>query len=169
MLRTSTSAAASSRQPTERRNPHGSYIVRSLCCESCLSEQPAPSLVRQHPMMATAEHSPDLVAREQLLDLTDQLGPAYCREFIANYVSLWQSRYDRLCSAVTLADDDAAMDVVLSIKISSEMAGAQRLADLARAAQQRLACSGTAALVSMLALIAACGRETMACLLTVLD
>ena len=35
-------------------------------------------------MMATAEHGPDLIAREQLLELTDQLGPASCREFISN-------------------------------------------------------------------------------------
>ena len=119
-------------------------------------------------MMATAEHSPNLVACDQLLDLTDQLGPASCREFVTNYIALWESRYNRLCQAVTGADDDAAMDVVLSIKISSEMAGAQRLAALACAAQQRLAYSGAAALASMLALIAACGRETMACLLAAL-
>ena len=120
-------------------------------------------------MMATAEHGPNLVACDQLLDLTDQLGPASCREFISNYIALWESRYDRLYRAVTGADDDAAMDVVLSIKISSEMAGAQRLADLAYCAQQRLARFGAAELLSMLAAIAACGRETMACLLTALN
>lgn len=120
-------------------------------------------------MMATAEHGPDLIAREQLLDLTDQLGPASCREFIGNFINMWESRYERLLRAVTGADDAATMDVVLSIKISSEMAGANRLAELARCAQQRLAHSGAAGLVSMLALFAACGRETMACLLAVLD
>ena len=120
-------------------------------------------------MMATAEHSPDLVAREQLLDLSNQLGPASCREFVNNYIALWESRYDRLYRAVAGADDDAAMDVVLSIKISSQMAGAERLAALACCAQQRLTRSGTAELVSMLAVIAACGRETMACLLASLD
>ncbi|MFJ7748554.1 hypothetical protein ACIQXM_01190 [Arthrobacter sp. NPDC097144] len=120
-------------------------------------------------MMATAEHGPDLIAREQLLELTDQLGPASCREFISNFINMWESRYERLRRAVTGADDAATMDVVLSIKISSEMAGAQRLAELARCAQQRLAHSGAAALVSMLALFAACGRETIASLLAALD
>ena len=116
-------------------------------------------------MMATAEHAPDLVAREQLLDLTDQLGLASCHEFVCNYVGLWQDRFERLRLAVMNADDDAAMDVVLSIKISSEMAGAQRLACLARSAQQRLVLSGAADLASMLGIIAVCGSETMACLL----
>jgi HPt (histidine-containing phosphotransfer) domain-containing protein len=120
-------------------------------------------------MMATAQHGPDLVERKQLLALSDQLGPATCHQFISNYTSLWDSRYDRLYRAVTLADDDAAMDVVLSIKISSEMAGAHRLAELARSAQQRLGHSGAAELASMLAVFAACGRETMAYLLATLD
>ncbi|GAA3289572.1 hypothetical protein ACFFON_16080 [Arthrobacter citreus] len=120
-------------------------------------------------MMATAQHGPDLVARQQLLALSDQLGPATCREFISNYTSLWDSRYDRLYRAVTLADDDSAMDVVLSIKISSEMAGAHRLAELAHGAQQRLAHYGAAELAPMLNAFAACGRETMAYLLSSLD
>ena len=119
--------------------------------------------------MATAEHAPDLVHREQLLDLADQLGPAHCREFVRNYVGLWEARFDRLRTAVTAADDDAAMDVVLSIKISSEMTGAKRLAELALCAQQRLKHAGAADLASMLGLIAVCGRETMPCLLASLD
>ncbi|WAP51145.1 hypothetical protein OL239_14845 [Arthrobacter sp. ATA002] len=120
-------------------------------------------------MMATAEHAPDLVAADQLLDLTDQLGMASCREFVGNYVSLWQDRFDRLRLAVMNDDDDAAMDVVLSIKIASEMAGAQRLAGLAYRAQQQLRLDGAAGLASMLGSIAVCGRETMACLLASLD
>lgn len=120
-------------------------------------------------MMATAEHTPDLVARDALLDLADQLGPATCREFVGNFVTLWHDRYDRLRLAVISADDDAAMDVVLSIKIASEMAGAQRLAALAHCAQQRLVQSGAADLASMLGIIAVCGQETMPCLLACLD
>lgn len=120
-------------------------------------------------MMATAEHGPVLVAREQLLDLTDALGPASCREFVGNYIALWDSRFERLHGAVARADDAAAMDVVLSIKISSEMAGANRLAALAHTAQQRLGSSGAADLASMLGVFAVCGRETMAFLLASLD
>ncbi|MCC3266560.1 hypothetical protein [Arthrobacter gengyunqii] len=120
-------------------------------------------------MMATAEHTPDLVTRDTLADLTDQLGAASCREFVHNYVGLWQDRYERLRLAVISADDAAAMDVVLSIKIASEMAGAQRLAALAHCAQQRLRESGAANLSSMLGIIAVCGQETMPCLLASLD
>ena len=116
-------------------------------------------------MMDTAEHPQDLVACEQLRYLSNQLGLASCREFVGNYVALWQDRFDRLRLAVMNADDAAAMDVVLSIKISSEMAGARRLAALAHSAQQRLVHSGATDLASMLGIIAACGRETMACLL----
>lgn len=120
-------------------------------------------------MMTDTEHGPDLVARKRLMDLTDQVGPASCREFVGNYISLWDSRYERLHRAVMGADDAAAMDVVLSIRISSEMAGAERLASLAHTAQHRLACSGAAELASMLGAIAACGRETMTLLLASLD
>ena len=66
-------------------------------------------------------------------------------------------------------NDAAAMDVVLSIKIASEMAGAQRLAALARCAQERLKQVGAADLASMLGVIAVCGQETMPCLLASLD
>ncbi|MBO0896462.1 MULTISPECIES: hypothetical protein [Arthrobacter] len=120
-------------------------------------------------MMTTAEHAPDLLHREQLLDLADQLGPASCREFVGNYVAMWEGRFDRLRTAVIAADDAAAMDVVLSIKIASEMAGAQRLAALARCAQERLKQVGAADLASMLGVIAVCGQETMPCLLASLD
>lgn len=119
--------------------------------------------------MTAAAHLPRLVTRDQLLELADALGTASCREFVGNYVSMWQDRFDRLHTAVRNADDAAAMDVVLSIKISSEMAGADRLACLARCAQQRLAHSGASELASMLSVIAACGSETMPCLLATLD
>lgn len=120
-------------------------------------------------MMAVAEHSPALVDCEQMRELINQLGSAPYRQFIRTYITMWEERFARLHQAVDRADNEAAMDVVLSIKISSQMAGAERLASLARHAQQSLALSGTAALASMLGLIAACGRDTMSVLLRLLD
>lgn len=120
-------------------------------------------------MMALADPAPALVSAEQLRSLTNQVGQSSCQEYITNYISLWDDRFDRLCRAVISADDEAAMDVVLSIRISSQMAGAERLATLAHSAQHLLAHSGVAELATMIAGIAVCGRETMTCLLTTLD
>ena len=120
-------------------------------------------------MMATAEQCPDLVASHRLVELSDQLGPATCREFVGNYIAMWEGRLDRLRQAVKAADDADAMDVVLSIKISSQMAGAERLAALAMDAQHQLQLSGAATLASMLGAIAACGAETMELLLSTLN
>ena len=120
-------------------------------------------------MMATDERAPGLIAREQLLDLSDQLGPSVCHDFLLNFIGMWNGRLERLRKAVAGADDDAAMDVVLSIKISSQMAGAARLAALAACAEKRLVASGARELAQLLIIMADCGRETMSCLRDSLD
>jgi len=102
-----------------------------------------------------------LVSVRVLRDLSDQLGAGTCRQFVGDYIRLWDSRYSRLVSAMHNTDFPAAMDVVLSIKTASKMAGAERLAGLAAEAQALVHSEDHAGLVSLLEPLELCGQDTM--------
>ena len=102
-----------------------------------------------------------LVSVRVLRDLGDQLGPGTSRQFVVDYVRLWDSRYSRLVSALHNTDFAAAMDVVLSIKTASQMAGAERLARLAAEAQDLVRSQDHAGLVALLEPLEQCGQATM--------
>ncbi|MCC9146147.1 MULTISPECIES: Hpt domain-containing protein [unclassified Arthrobacter] len=112
---------------------------------------------------------PRLIALGTLLDLSEQMGARTCRQYIGNYLSMWDGRFTRLVQAVEHQDFDAAMDVVLSIKISSHMAGAERLSALASQAQDLVAAYDLAGLRNMVQTIDRCGTETMSFLSASLD
>lgn len=112
-------------------------------------------------MPAGSQRQARLIALDALLELSDQLGADTCRQYVSNFVSMWESRYARLSHAVQDADYDAAMDVVLSIKISSHMAGAERLSSLGAAAQDLVARRDAGALAEMMLLIRDCGMDTV--------
>ncbi|MGW9402454.1 hypothetical protein ACWGQ2_00625 [Arthrobacter sp. NPDC055585] len=96
-----------------------------------------------------------------LRDLSDQLGPGTCQQFVGDYIQLWDSRYSRLVSALHTTDFPAAMDVVLSIKTASQMAGAERLARLAADAQALVRKQDRSGLAALLEPLEQCGQETM--------
>ncbi len=102
-----------------------------------------------------------IVSLRVLRDLSDQLGPGTSQQFVADYIRLWDSRYSRLVSALDNTDFAAAMDVVLSIKTASQMAGAQRLARLAAEAQDLVRRQDHAGLVALLEPLEQCGQDTM--------
>ena len=102
-----------------------------------------------------------LVSSGVLRELSDQLGQDICHAFVGNYIDMWDGRYSRLVSVVDNFDYDEAMDVVLSIKISAQMVGAEELSRLARGAQRMVRSSDVAGLASMLELMARCGEETV--------
>ncbi|MFZ3417169.1 Hpt domain-containing protein [Arthrobacter sp. 3Tela_A] len=102
-----------------------------------------------------------LVSVRVLRDLSDQLGAGTSRQFVVDYVRLWDSRYSRLVSALHNTDFAAAMDVVLSIKTASQMAGAERLAKLAAEAQDLVRSQDHAGLVALLEPLEQCGQATM--------
>ena len=113
--------------------------------------------------MASLEHlEAQLISMDKLRGLSDQVGAESCRRFVSNFVAMWDSRFTRLEQAVARPDFDAAMDVVLSIKISSHMAGAVRLSALATAAQELVARRDLNGLTEMVVAVDACGIETMA-------
>lgn len=62
-------------------------------------------------------------------ELDDDEG--YCTVFVGNFIQLLPQRIGRLRLALTTGDLDGAVDAVLSLKTSSQMVGAERLAGLA--------------------------------------
>ena len=64
--------------------------------------------------------------------LEDELGdPGIARTFANEYINIWDKRIQYLRRSVEQNDPDAAMDAVLSVRNSSFMVGASRLAQLA--------------------------------------
>ncbi|KRE76735.1 hypothetical protein ASG79_17695 [Arthrobacter sp. Soil761] len=69
-----------------------------------------------------------------LQDLEDELGqPDLVTNFAKDYVRLWEQRERRLIASLANQDRAAALDAVISLKVSSTMVGALRLAGLAQA------------------------------------
>ncbi|MFJ6159178.1 Hpt domain-containing protein [Pseudarthrobacter sp. NPDC092184] len=61
----------------------------------------------------------------------DDDGEGYTKIFVANFIACLPGRIERLRLALTTGDLEAAVDAVLSLKTSSQMVGAERLAALA--------------------------------------
>ena len=69
-----------------------------------------------------------------LQELKDELyPPALATNFAKDYVRFWPQRERRLIAALAAGDARAALDAAISVKVSSDMVGARRLAALARA------------------------------------
>jgi HPt (histidine-containing phosphotransfer) domain-containing protein len=67
-----------------------------------------------------------------LEDLEDQLnGSELAVRFARDYAAMWDQRYTRLAAAVQSEDRAAALDAIISLKITSAMVGGVRLARLA--------------------------------------
>ena len=113
-------------------------------------------------MTPQEEREARLVSLDKLVGLSDEIGAEACRQFVSNFVSMWEGRFTRLHQAVQSQDFDSAMDVVLSIKISSHMAGAERLSALGATAQDLVARRDLRGLEEMVTAVRACGAETMA-------
>jgi HPt (histidine-containing phosphotransfer) domain-containing protein len=110
---------------------------------------------------------------ESVLDLLrGELGEdeGYCMAFVGNFIGCLPHRIGRLRQALTSGDLDGAVDAVLSLKTSSQMVGAKRLAGLAMALEGEIRSEAYAADVtvvlprlaaSFLRPISQCSRQTM--------
>lgn len=58
-------------------------------------------------------------------------GPDIARNFVQDYAGLWDQRQRRLMESVERDDPAAALDAVISLKVTSAMVGGARLAHLA--------------------------------------
>jgi chemotaxis protein histidine kinase CheA len=87
---------------------------------------------------ATLDVRPPAVEELPLLNpavlqaLEEQLGQSpLARNFADDYAGLWEQRQQRLVDALERNDLKAALDAAISLKVSSAMVGALRLAHLA--------------------------------------
>jgi hypothetical protein len=77
---------------------------------------------------------PDILAElEEELD-----GPELALGFARDYASLWDQRFSRLAAAVHTEDRPAALDAVISLRITSAMVGGIRLSVLAQALEDAI-------------------------------
>ena len=73
-----------------------------------------------------------LIDAAVLAELEDELaGSGLAQRFARDYAAMWDLRLARLGTAVDTQDEAAALDAVISLKISSAMVGGVRLARLA--------------------------------------
>ncbi|GAB4099307.1 Hpt domain-containing protein [Sinomonas halotolerans] len=110
----------------------------------------------------TNGHSPGgpLVDPTVLSELAEDVGPRAASSFAQEYAVMWPRRRSALAQAVANDDGEAAMDVILSVRVSSAMVGARRLEDLAAGLESRLRAHGVAALRPFLDDVERCGNET---------
>lgn len=104
-----------------------------------------------------------------MMELEDS-GDGYTRIFVANFIRCFPQRLEKLRLALTTGDLDSALDAVLSLKTSSQMIGADRLASLAATLEVNLRSDSTRSNVasvlpklaaSSLAPIKHCGESTV--------
>lgn len=97
-----------------------------------------------------------------LEELGEQLGrPDMAWNFARDYASMWGPRYRRLVASVERGDLVAALDAVLSLKVSSAMVGGLRLAHLAQMLEATVRKGDLRDGAALLAVIAAHGRATV--------
>jgi hypothetical protein len=98
---------------------------------ACFPELKTPA---ERTMMTAFDHAgPPLVDQSVLERLRDDLDAdgGYCRIFVGHFIDYLPRRIGRLRLALTTGDLDASVDAVLSLKTSSQMVGAEQLANLA--------------------------------------
>lgn len=123
--------------------------------------------------MSAADHAPRPLVDQSVLDrLREELeeDEGYCRLFVGNFIEYLPHRIGRLRLALTTGDLEGAVDAVLSLKTSSQMVGADRLAGLAMDLEGEIRIeSGQANVAVVLPQLAAeflrpinvCSRQTM--------
>lgn len=98
-----------------------------------------------------------------LEELTEDLGaPDMSLKFVRDYAGLWSQRHTRLTNSVAQEDLDAALDPVISLKVTSAMVGGARLARLGHILETALRQGDLQQARALLALIDADGHDTVA-------
>lgn len=125
------------------------------------------SPAQQSPLDGTVSPFPSggalpLVDRTVLEDLAEELGrPDLARHFAMDYSVLWGQRERRLIDSFERADQAAAIEATISLKVSSAMVGGLRLAYLAQLLQAAVQEGDLRNGASVLALISVQGRATV--------
>lgn len=105
---------------------------------------------------------PPLLDISVLPELEDEVKEPLIRNFVRDYLSMWEIRRQRLATALALREGrDQAIDAIISIRVSSAMIGGGQLTSLATTLEDqiregRLPLDGTA-----LTDLIACGQATI--------
>jgi len=84
--------------------------------------------------MSALDDAPRPLVDQSVLDrLREELeeDEGYCKVFVGNFIECLPQRIGKLRLALTTGDLEGSVDAVLSLKTSSQMVGAERLAGLA--------------------------------------
>jgi hypothetical protein len=101
----------------------------------------------------------DPAVLEELAEQLQSLDIAH--RFARDYAALWEQRQRRLTSAVEGQDHAAALDAVISLKISSAMVGGRHLAVLAGQLQAHIQAGDLHSGQALLPAVADSGRATV--------
>jgi HPt (histidine-containing phosphotransfer) domain-containing protein len=116
-----------------------------------------------HPLPGAPGSRADLPLADPavLEDLVRQLGnPSPALAFARDFVHAWHGKFERLETALQLQDDAGALDAALSLKTTSNVVGAPRLAQLAADVEQLLLRSDLETATGCIDRIRACGEAT---------
>lgn len=122
----------------------------------------ASSIAAADAVLTLGGHELPLVDAAVLQDLEEQLGqPDIARNFANDYAAMLGQRQRRLVASVGREDRAAALDAVISLKVSSAMVGGLRLAHLAERLEAAVREGDLQDGAAQLAVIAINGRATV--------
>lgn len=102
-----------------------------------------------------------LVDRQTLDRLQDHLDhPTAVRSFVLDFVQAWDERYLRLSTDIEQRNSVSALDAILSIKTTSTMVGAVRLAQLASGIEDLIRVDEFSAAAELLPRLNSCALRT---------
>lgn len=128
------------------------------------ASDPTPSAAVEEPQSGDAELP--LLDLAVIQELDEELGESsLSRTFALDYASLWEQRRNRLARSLEREDVKAALDSVISLKVSSAMVGAVRLAHLAAQLEAAVRKGYSQEMTTLLAVIALHGTDTVSELL----
>lgn len=97
----------------------------SPCVSPLHGEEPAAALKSRRAV-------PPLLDISVLRELEDEVKEPLIRNFVRDYLAMWEHRRQRLATALALREGrDQAIDAIISIRVSSAMIGGGQLTSLA--------------------------------------
>ncbi|MDQ4501863.1 Hpt domain-containing protein [Sinomonas sp. ASV322] len=93
--------------------------------------------------------------------LAYDVGPEIAASFARDFARIWPRRRNALAQALGADDLPKAIDAALSLRTSSAMVGASRLAGLSEELERALRSEGFAAAARLLPAVSDCGERTV--------
>jgi hypothetical protein len=102
-----------------------------------------------------------LVDPTALRVLAEDVGERSASSFARDFTRIWPRRREALAAALAGTDLTVALDAALSLRTSSTMVGAARLAALTEELERRLRIDGPLAAAALVPAVNACGELTV--------